>query len=73
MPWDGGHRASVGGRWESPVLSPSLPPSTPAGIGLSRKKRVYVKLLPPAAAATAVFDLKLSSRSKALPHYMKIG
>ncbi|NXF51542.1 MB12A protein, partial [Oceanites oceanicus] len=39
----------------------------------SRKKRVYVKLLPLDAAETAVFDIKLSSKSKALPHYMKIG
>ncbi|NXC16802.1 MB12A protein, partial [Corythaeola cristata] len=41
--------------------------------GVSRKKRVYVKLLPPDAADTAVFDIKLSSKSKALPSYMKIG
>ncbi|XP_052655651.1 multivesicular body subunit 12A [Harpia harpyja] len=41
--------------------------------GVSRKKRVYMKLLPLDAAETAVFDLKLSSKSKALPHYMKIG
>uniref|UniRef100_A0A8C0C306 Multivesicular body subunit 12A n=1 Tax=Buteo japonicus TaxID=224669 RepID=A0A8C0C306_9AVES len=41
--------------------------------GISRKKRVYMKLLPLDTAETAVFDLKLSSKSKALPHYMKIG
>ncbi|XP_042658753.1 multivesicular body subunit 12A [Tyto alba] len=41
--------------------------------GSSRKKRLYVKLLPLAAAETAVFALKLSSKSKALPHYLKIG
>ncbi|XP_050770416.1 multivesicular body subunit 12A [Gymnogyps californianus] len=41
--------------------------------GISRKKRVYVKLLPPDTAETAVFDIKLSSKNKALPHYMKIG
>ncbi|NXE15733.1 MB12A protein, partial [Lophotis ruficrista] len=40
---------------------------------VSRKKRLYVKLLPPDAAETAVFDIQLSSKSKALPHYMKIG
>ncbi|NXV84733.1 MB12A protein, partial [Calonectris borealis] len=40
---------------------------------VSRKKRVYVKLLPLDTAETAVFDIKLSSKSKALPHYMKIG
>ncbi|NXQ89823.1 MB12A protein, partial [Nyctibius grandis] len=41
--------------------------------GVSRKKRVYVKLLPRDAAATAVLDIKLSSKSKALPQYLKIG
>ncbi|XP_049665625.1 multivesicular body subunit 12A isoform X2 [Accipiter gentilis] len=49
----------------------SFPFST--GTGFSRKKRVYMKLLPLDTAETAVFDLKLSSKSKALPHYMKIG
>ncbi|XP_009959514.1 PREDICTED: multivesicular body subunit 12A, partial [Leptosomus discolor] len=44
-----------------------------AGTGVSRKKRLYVKLLPRDVAGTAVFDVKLSSKSKALPHYMKIG
>ncbi|XP_054663798.1 multivesicular body subunit 12A isoform X2 [Grus americana] len=41
--------------------------------GLSRKKRLYVKLLPPDTAETAVLDVKLSSKSKALPLYMRIG
>ncbi|KFU83510.1 Multivesicular body subunit 12A, partial [Chaetura pelagica] len=41
--------------------------------GNSRKKRLYVQLLPRDAADTALLDLKLSSKSKALPHYMKIG
>ncbi|NXS38984.1 MB12A protein, partial [Balaeniceps rex] len=50
--------------------APEFPEPRP---GLSRKKRVYVKLLPRDAAETAVFDIKLSSKSKALPHYMKIG
>ncbi|XP_061871696.1 multivesicular body subunit 12A isoform X2 [Colius striatus] len=50
--------------------APEFPELRP---GLSRKKRLYVKLSPPAAAATAVFALQLSSRSKALPHHMKIG
>uniref|UniRef100_A0A8B9II31 Multivesicular body subunit 12A n=1 Tax=Anser cygnoides TaxID=8845 RepID=A0A8B9II31_ANSCY len=44
-----------------------------AGAGVSRKKRVYVRLQPLSAADTAVFDIKLSSKSKAIPHYMKIG
>ncbi|KAM6100937.1 multivesicular body subunit 12A [Pterocles gutturalis] len=39
----------------------------------SRKKRLYVKLQPLAAAATAVLDIQLSSKSTALPRYMKIG
>ncbi|NXV20118.1 MB12A protein, partial [Cepphus grylle] len=41
--------------------------------GLSRKKRLYVKLTPVDAAETAVVDVQLSAKSKALPQYMKIG
>ncbi|KAM6364698.1 multivesicular body subunit 12A [Pluvialis apricaria] len=41
--------------------------------GVSRKKRLYVKLVPVEAAETAVFNLQLSAKSKAIPHYMKIG
>uniref|UniRef100_A0A8C8B7X2 Multivesicular body subunit 12A n=1 Tax=Otus sunia TaxID=257818 RepID=A0A8C8B7X2_9STRI len=41
--------------------------------GLSRKKRVYVKLVPPEAAGTAVLALQLSSKSRALPQHLKIG
>ncbi|NXF39746.1 MB12A protein, partial [Nyctibius bracteatus] len=41
--------------------------------GVSRKKRVYVKLLPRDAAETAVLDIKLSAKSKALPQYLRIG
>ncbi|XP_059688992.1 multivesicular body subunit 12A [Gavia stellata] len=52
------------------IRAPEFPEPRP---GLSRKKRLYVKLLPLDAAETAVFDVKLSSKSKALPHYMKIG
>ncbi|KAM9368078.1 multivesicular body subunit 12A-like [Phaethornis superciliosus] len=39
----------------------------------SRKKRLYVQMVPRATATTAVCDIKLSSKSKVLPHYMKIG
>ncbi|XP_030324772.1 multivesicular body subunit 12A isoform X2 [Calypte anna] len=39
----------------------------------SRKKRLYVQVVPRAAATTAVCDLQLSSKTKILPHYMKIG
>ncbi|CAN0021070.1 unnamed protein product [Bubo scandiacus] len=41
--------------------------------GLSRKKRVYVKLVPPEAAGTALLALQLSSKSRALPQHLKIG
>uniref|UniRef100_A0A8C0C3W8 Multivesicular body subunit 12A n=1 Tax=Buteo japonicus TaxID=224669 RepID=A0A8C0C3W8_9AVES len=74
-----------GGGWRRPELGP-VPRSHPVQAapwpvvtdlqprtGISRKKRVYMKLLPLDTAETAVFDLKLSSKSKALPHYMKIG
>ncbi|NXN19198.1 MB12A protein, partial [Indicator maculatus] len=49
---------------------PEFPEPRP---GLSRKKRLYVKLLPVEAAETAVLDLKLSSKGKALPQYLRIG
>ncbi|NWI69194.1 MB12A protein, partial [Todus mexicanus] len=49
---------------------PEFPEPRP---GMSRKKRIYVKLLPVEAAGTAVFDLKLSSKNRALPLYMRIG
>ncbi|NXW89415.1 MB12A protein, partial [Alopecoenas beccarii] len=39
----------------------------------SRKKRVYVKLVPAAAAETVVTELKVSGKSKTLPGYLKIG
>ncbi|XP_014795697.1 PREDICTED: multivesicular body subunit 12A isoform X2 [Calidris pugnax] len=41
--------------------------------GVSRKKRLYVKLVPVEAAETAVLDIQLSPKSKALPPYIKIG
>ncbi|XP_053907917.1 multivesicular body subunit 12A [Cuculus canorus] len=40
---------------------------------VSRKKRIYVRLQPREAAETAVFDIQLSAKNRALPHYMKIG
>ncbi|NWH58775.1 MB12A protein, partial [Geococcyx californianus] len=40
---------------------------------VSRKKWIYVKLQPQESAETAVFDIQLSPKSRALPHYMKIG
>ncbi|KAM6294093.1 multivesicular body subunit 12A [Aegotheles albertisi] len=41
--------------------------------GHSRRKRLYVRLLPRDEAGTAVFDLQLSSKGRALPHYSRIG
>ncbi|POI19896.1 hypothetical protein CIB84_016358 [Bambusicola thoracicus] len=41
--------------------------------GASRKKRLYVRLQPRGAAETAVFDIKLSGKSRAVPQYMKVG
>ncbi|NXJ16360.1 MB12A protein, partial [Odontophorus gujanensis] len=41
--------------------------------GASRKKRLYVRLQPCGAADTAVLDIKLSGKSRAVPQYMKIG
>ncbi|NXD88024.1 MB12A protein, partial [Halcyon senegalensis] len=41
--------------------------------GSSRKKCVYVKMLPAEVAATAVFDLTLSSKNRPLPLYLRIG
>lgn len=67
---------SVRGEVTGPGAQPLAPAARcfpPAGAGVSRKKRVYVRLQPLSAADTAVFDIKLSSKSKAIPHYMKIG
>ncbi|XP_074786215.1 multivesicular body subunit 12A [Athene noctua] len=41
--------------------------------GVSRKKRVYVKLVPPGAAGTALLALQLSHKSRALPQHLRIG
>ncbi|NXX23185.1 MB12A protein, partial [Podargus strigoides] len=41
--------------------------------GGSRKKRLYVKLQPRDGAETAVWDLRVSGRGRALPQYLKIG
>ncbi|XP_075302102.1 multivesicular body subunit 12A [Opisthocomus hoazin] len=50
--------------------APEFPEPRPVG---SRRKRLYVKLLPVAVAETAVLDLKLSSKSRALPRYLRVG
>lgn len=58
--------------WQSSVPA-SGSSFTPAGSGVSRKKRLYVRLQPRGAAETAVFDIKLSGKNRAVPQYMKIG
>ncbi|XP_015744892.1 multivesicular body subunit 12A [Python bivittatus] len=40
---------------------------------ISKKKRLCVKLIPMGAAETAVCDIILSSKSKVVPNYMRIG
>uniref|UniRef100_A0A8D2JIK6 Multivesicular body subunit 12A n=1 Tax=Varanus komodoensis TaxID=61221 RepID=A0A8D2JIK6_VARKO len=42
-------------------------------VSISKKKRLCVKLIPLGAAETAVTDIVLSSKSKVVPHYMRIG
>ncbi|XP_062975355.1 multivesicular body subunit 12A isoform X2 [Elgaria multicarinata webbii] len=42
-------------------------------ISISKKKRLCVKLVPFGTADTAVFDILLSSKSKVVPNYMRIG
>ncbi|XP_064899961.1 multivesicular body subunit 12A isoform X2 [Columba livia] len=49
---------------------PEFPESRAAA---SRKKRVYVKLLPAGAAETAVTELKVTGKSRTLPGYLRIG
>ncbi|XP_065715293.2 multivesicular body subunit 12A isoform X2 [Patagioenas fasciata] len=52
------------------IRVPEFPESRAAA---SRKKRVYVKLLPAGAAETAVTDLRVSGKSRTLPGYLRIG
>ncbi|XP_062827118.1 multivesicular body subunit 12A [Anolis carolinensis] len=40
---------------------------------VSKKKRLCVKLIPFGAAETAVFDILLSSKSRVVPNYLRIG
>ncbi|XP_024652247.1 multivesicular body subunit 12A isoform X3 [Macaca nemestrina] len=40
---------------------------------VSKKKRMCVKLLPLGAADTAVFDVRLSGKTKTVPGYLRIG
>uniref|UniRef100_A0A8C3WMI8 Multivesicular body subunit 12A n=1 Tax=Catagonus wagneri TaxID=51154 RepID=A0A8C3WMI8_9CETA len=40
---------------------------------VSKKKRMCVKLVPLGAADTAVFDVRLSGRTKTVPGYLRVG
>uniref|UniRef100_A0A8C5S9J9 Multivesicular body subunit 12A n=1 Tax=Laticauda laticaudata TaxID=8630 RepID=A0A8C5S9J9_LATLA len=40
---------------------------------VSKKKRLCVKLIPMGVAETAVYDITLSSKSKVIPNYIRIG
>ncbi|XP_008822825.1 multivesicular body subunit 12A isoform X2 [Nannospalax galili] len=58
----------------------ALPPSftvvsdpLDAKASVSKKKRMCVKLMPLGAADMAVFDLKLSGKTKTVPGYLRVG
>lgn len=40
---------------------------------VSKKKRLCVKLIPMGVAETAVCDITLSSKSKVIPNYIRVG
>nr|KAF6401812.1 multivesicular body subunit 12A [Rousettus aegyptiacus] len=40
---------------------------------MSKKKRMCVKLVPLGAADTAVFDIRLSGKTKTVPGYLRVG
>lgn len=40
---------------------------------VSKKKRMCVKLVPLGAADTAVFDIRLSGKTKTVPGYLRVG
>lgn len=48
--------------------APSLPEAS-----MSKKKRMCVKLVPLGAADTAVFDIRLSGKTKTVPGYLRVG
>ncbi|KAK2087661.1 Multivesicular body subunit 12A [Saguinus oedipus] len=48
-----------------------MPPPSEASV--SKKKRMCVKLLPLGAADTAVFDVRLSGKTKTVPGYLRVG
>ncbi|KAF3829290.1 hypothetical protein GH733_003554 [Mirounga leonina] len=48
------------------------PPPLPEA-SVSKKKRMCVKLMPLGAADTAVFDVRLSGKTKTVPGYLRVG
>lgn len=40
---------------------------------MSKKKRMCVKLVPLGSADTAVFDIRLSGKTKTVPGYLRVG
>lgn len=40
---------------------------------MSKKKRMCVKLVPLGAADMAVFDVRLSGKTKTVPGYLRVG
>lgn len=77
----------INGTLESDLLEPSLgpfpasclfsPPCSPPlpfpEASVSKKKRMCVKLVPLGAADTAVFDIRLSGKTKTVPGYLRVG
>nr|XP_035974742.1 multivesicular body subunit 12A isoform X4 [Halichoerus grypus] len=45
----------------------------PREASVSKKKRMCVKLMPLGAADTAVFDVRLSGKTKTVPGYLRVG
>ncbi|XP_058148757.1 multivesicular body subunit 12A isoform X2 [Dasypus novemcinctus] len=55
-----------------PGFSPVTDPLDPK-VSVSKKKRLCVKLVPLGAADTAVFDVRLSGKTKTVPGYLRVG
>ncbi|XP_076978292.1 multivesicular body subunit 12A isoform X2 [Tamandua tetradactyla] len=55
-----------------PGFSPVCDPLDPKA-SVSKKKRMCVKLVPLAAADTAIFDVCLSGKTKIVPGYLRVG
>lgn len=55
-----------------PGFSPVCDPQD-SKASMSKKKRMCVKLVPLGAADTAVFDVRLSGKTKTVPGYLRVG